>query len=598
MNFIQNVFSKTKKMLEIYRFVFEEINKLGKFLLFILLSSALADGIIPIITKYVIKIMIFHIEHGSTLNSFLFVLGIYVFIIFSKNCLSIVKEYISSISILKFIYCIQNKIIQKIQKIEYKTFYSPAFQDRYSIVLQNSNSESSNLLFVTIQMLTLLVQFVAICFFMVKMNFVILIFQIFCSIPTLILNIKNEKKRIQVVSDNALSYRKNQYYFDLFTSVHTIKEIRIFNLKDFILKKKKDTFNNYINKWKIFAKTSVFKKSISEILPCLCMFFSILFSLLEVINQKSSISNFIFLVGMIVSFKETIDTLVSITSRNYRSVAFAGKLFDLLNDNCEINCGEKKPELAQNHTIEFKNVSFRYPNSENYAIKNINLKISEGEKIALVGQNGCGKTTLVKLILRLYDVSEGEILLDGVNIKQYDYDEYLKLFSTVFQNYQTYSLNLFEYVSCKEKITEEDLLKFKHIASYTNIDKLNFNNKSNWWNTTLTTRFDKNGMEFSGGQWQKLAVTRAFYSDSPILILDEPTSAMDAISESKIYENINKIEKHKIAIFISHRMYSSKIATKIVYMENGEIKNIDSHDKLMKISKGYKKIFEEQANKY
>lgn len=239
-------------------------------------------------------------------------------------------------------------------------------------------------------------------------------------------------------------------------------------------------------------------------------------------------------------------------------------------------------------------MSFKYPYSEKYALKNINFTISVGEKIALVGQNGCGKTTIINLILRLYDPTDGEILLDNINIKDYDYQEYLKMFSVVFQDYQTYSFKLTDYISAGDKENAENLLKIKHMAAMTTADRF-IEKTSRSWESNLTTRFDKNGLELSGGQWQKLAVARALYSDAPILILDEPTSAMDAISESYIYENI---EKQKTAIFISHRMYSSKIATKIIYMENSKIKNIGTHDDLMKNSRGYKKLFEEQANRY
>ena len=171
------------------------------------------------------------------------------------------------------------------------------------------------------------------------------------------------------------------------------------------------------------------------------------------------------------------------------------------------------------------------------------------------------------------------------------------MFSTVFQDYQQYSFKLADYVSSGSVQSPENLLKIKQAAVMTTANK--FIEKTPLsWESNLTTRFDKNGLELSGGQWQKLAVARAFYSEAPVLIFDEPTSAMDAISESHIYEAIENIGEDKTVIFISHRMYSSKIASKIIYMESGEIKNIGTHDELMKESLGYRNLFEEQANRY
>ena len=173
----------------------------------------------------------------------------------------------------------------------------------------------------------------------------------------------------------------------------------------------------------------------------------------------------------------------------------------------------------------------------------------------------------------------------------------IKLFSTVFQDYQQYSFQLADYVSSGSVQSPENLLKIKKSAIMTAADQF-IEKTPQGWESNLTTRFDKNGLELSGGQWQKLAVARAFCLDVPILIFDEPTSAMDAISESRIYESIKNIGEDKIVIFISHRMYSSKIASKIIYMESGEIKNIGTHDELMKDSLGYRNLFEEQANRY
>ena len=583
-----------KKILNVYWFVCGEIKKSNSFLLWILLFTTIITGIIPVIIRYIMKIMTSQLESKISFNNFVFFILVYVLILFFRSVFSIFREYINSLSMYKFTYSIQDKLIEKIYKIEYKIFFSPKYQNEYSTIIQIAQNESSNLIFITIQIVTLAIQLIITSIIIIKFNSVILVFLTVGILPTLLLNVRNEKERVRVTEESALFYRKDFYYFDIFTQLQSIKDIKIFNLKRFLMDNRKLTFDNYLQMWKKFHNNELLRKILSDILLCLSVFGSILLAVFEVIREEHPISNFIFFVGIIVSFRDVADMFVSTISRNYKCLAFANKLLVFLSEDNEAKNGNSKVIVNNNHILEFKDVSFKYPYSEKYALKNINFKISVGEKIALVGQNGCGKTTIINLILRLYDPTDGEILLDNINIKDYDYQEYLKMFSVVFQDYQTYSFKLTDYISAGDKENAENLLKIKHMAAMTTADQF-IEKTSRSWESNLTTRFDKNGLELSGGQWQKLAVARALYSDAPILILDEPTSAMDAISESYIYENI---EKQKTAIFISHRMYSSKIATKIIYMENSKIKNIGTHDDLMKNSRGYKKLFEEQANRY
>ena len=216
----------------------------------------------------------------------------------------------------------------------------------------------------------------------------------------------------------------------------------------------------------------------------------------------------------------------------------------------------------------------------------------------MVGKNGCGKTTLIHLILKIYKPQKGEILLDGINIEDYDYESYLSFFSAIFQDYQKYAIKLYDYVSFGNIKEIENKSNAKQALEKATISSNFWNKLSKGLDTSLTKIFDEQGLELSGGQWQKLAIARVFFSKAGMLIFDEPSSALDATSESKIYENISKNSKDKIVIFISHRMYSSKLANRIIYMENGTIVGDGSHDQLIKQSIGYKNLYTEQANKY
>lgn len=399
------------------------------------------------------------------------------------------------------------------------------------------------------------------------------------------------------MDQTAQSSRKVGYFFNIMTEKDFIKEQRLFNLNSFFSGRRKLSFEENLTFWKRFRRKEFKLKTFSGTLSCLGIFLTLIFLIFDVIKKNLSISDFIFYSGIIASLQEIFDSLTYNASYSYESIAFIKKLLDFLNLKNEIKCGSKKISNKNIHTIEFKNVSFSYPNSSNFALKNINLKFKTGDLISLAGKNGCGKTTLVNLILRIYDPTKGKILLDGVNIKDYDYETYLTFFSSIFQDYQKYAVKLYEYIAFGNIKDPKNILKAKQATisatSDTFIEKLPLGFDSN-----LTALFDKQGLELSGGQWQKLAVTRVFFSKAHMLIFDEPTSALDSISESEIYKNIVKFGKEKITIFISHRMYSSKLAKRIIYLENGEIVEDGTHEKLMSKNTGYKKLFEEQANKY
>ncbi len=597
MRFFKKIFLKIKKAINIYKFIFHEIQKSSKFLLYVLLISTLFTGLIPVVLQYLMKVIVSYLENRVDFSNFIFIVFVYLFIILFKDSLLSLKEYINNLSVHRLVYNIQTMLIEKIKKIDYKVFYSPIFQNSYNIVLQNSQNELSDLLFTSIQSATLIVQLIITAAIIVRFNPMIIFLMILSTIPSFFLNVSNEKNRINIIEQRSLSYRKMLYYFSILTSLPFIKEIKVFNLHAFILKKRDATFHNYLKAWRTFGIKEMLKKFYSEIIPFFCTLISILLVIFNIIHKSCFISDFLFLSGIIFSFKEIASIFALSISKNYRCFSFVNKLIDFLNNDNEIKSGCEKVVAVNDHVLEFKNVYFKYPYSEKYSLKNINFRITAGEKISLVGQNGCGKTTLINLILRLYEPTEGEILLDGINIKEYDYQDYLKLFSAVFQDYQPYSFKLLDYISSGNAAAMNNLFDIKKAAINTTADQ--FIEKTPLkWESNLTTLFDKNGLELSGGQWQKLAVAKAFYYDAPILILDEPTSAMDSFSESRIYESIKNMENSKIIIFVSHRMYSSKMATKVIYMENGEIKNIGSHDELVKKSSGYKKLFEEQANKY
>ena len=245
--------------------------------------------------------------------------------------------------------------------------------------------------------------------------------------------------------------------------------------------------------------------------------------------------------------------------------------------------------------VEFKDVSFKYPGSETYALRHVNMKFKVGEKLAVVGMNGSGKTTFIKLMCRLYDPTEGEILLNGVNIKKYDYDEYLAVFSVVFQDFKLFSFSLGENVASGADYNVDKVMGSLHQSGFGE----RLATMPEGIKTTLYKDFDENGIEVSGGEAQKIALARALYKDSPFIILDEPTAALDPIAEYEIYSKFNEIVGDKTAIYISHRLSSCRFCDKIAVFDNGQIVQRGSHDELVSEESGkYYELWHAQAQYY
>lgn len=247
-------------------------------------------------------------------------------------------------------------------------------------------------------------------------------------------------------------------------------------------------------------------------------------------------------------------------------------------------------------SIEFKNITFTYPNAEQPVLKNISFSIRKGEKISIVGLNGAGKSTLVKLICRMYKADSGEILVNGKNIYEYDYLSYMNTISAVFQDYRLFNFTIAENISCQAQNADKERIENL-------VDEVGLREKIAELPQGIFSRFgkdyDQEGIELSGGQGQKIAIARALYKKASMVILDEPASALDPIAEAEIYEKFNGLVEDKTAIYISHRMSSSVFCDKILIIDGGTVADYDTHENLMKKTESlYYKLFQSQAENY
>lgn len=300
-------------------------------------------------------------------------------------------------------------------------------------------------------------------------------------------------------------------------------------------------------------------------------------------------------IGAITSFASSLKTVISSITEIRAYDMFYEDLDEYLSLPTKLREGKRKISVNDDYTIEFKNVSFKYPGSEKFSLKDINITIKSGTKLSIVGENGAGKTTFVKLLMRLYDPTEGEILFNGVNIKDIDYELYMALFSTVFQDYKLFALSLKENVALSLPINE---MKVQQVLERVGLgEKLHKLPKG--INTAVYKNFDETGFEPSGGEGQKIALARALYKDAPIVVLDEPTAALDPRAEYEIYQNFNYLVEGKTAVYISHRLSSTKFCDAIIVLNNGEIAEYGSHNELINKKNGlYKELFHMQAQYY
>lgn len=249
----------------------------------------------------------------------------------------------------------------------------------------------------------------------------------------------------------------------------------------------------------------------------------------------------------------------------------------------------------RNYEIEFRNVSFRYPGAENYALRHVSLKFQVGKRMAVVGQNGSGKTTFIKLLCRLYDPTEGVILLNGIDIRKYNYKEYMSVFSVVFQDFQLLSLSLAQNVAAGENFDSKRVLDCLQKAGFTGIEE----KFPKGLDTNIGKDFEEDGIWVSGGEGQKIAIARSLYRDAPFIILDEPTAALDPVAEYEIYSKFNEIVGDRTAVYISHRLSSCRFCDKILVFHNGEMIQQGSHEELLERQDGkYAQLWNAQAKYY
>lgn len=415
---------------------------------------------------------------------------------------------------------------------------------------------------------------------------------IVCIIMNFVANDFVQKGILYEQKANVKSNSIFSYNIEAGMDINNKKDVMLYDLNKLF---NKYTTNHRYNAYDVYTKES-FLEGIGGLICTgfisIFTLFAYVFVCINTLKGGIDVGDVLLYVSCLTLLSSTFkDVIENYTAMAYRS-DYLNEIYEFVNDESLENKGTLDIDLNK-HEIEFKDVSFKYPGTNGYVLKDINLKFNLNEKLALVGRNGSGKSTIIKLLCGLYTPTSGEILLNGKNISEYKYEQYIKLFSPVFQDYKIFSIPIKDNISCNLNIDENKVIdSIKRVSLKDRIDKL-----ENGINTQLNND-NGTGVNLSGGEGQRLAIARALYKDSPIVILDEPTSALDPVVEAEIYEKFNDLTKDKTSIYISHRMSSCKFCDRIVVLKDGKIIEEGSHNSLLKENGEYASLYNAQAHYY
>lgn len=432
----------------------------------------------------------------------------------------------------------------------------------------------------------------------IDLNIWILLLIVLVSILNYIVDYKIQKRNFEVHKKIMPEEKRWKYLIELTTNLIFGKTVRLHNLKTYLIDKGVRNRKEYMG---LYRKTQNNNRT-GDILRAFIALIEelILFSWLvySAINKALSISNFTVIFNTSNQLNNSLAALSGHIVALYQNDNYLNDFFKFIERVSVMKTPDALDiqDLNTPATIEFKDVSFSYPNNERKILKNINLKITSGERITIIGENGAGKTTLVKLLMRLYDVTEGEILYNGINIKEYNYDQYMAIIATVFQDYKIFISSIYENIAFTEKLDTE-IEKLDLILEECGVSE-KIKSLPKGGHTILSKLFDEDGIELSGGQMQKIALCRTIYKNSPIIVLDEPTASLSPLAEYDLYAQFDKLVKNKTAIYISHRLSSSRISDKICVLEEGEIIEYGTHNDLIALSGVYSEMFRLQSDYY
>ncbi len=597
-------------------YVFRMVWGTKHWILFLMLFMTLYNGFMPTvslwITSSLLNALVVSIR-DHTLNGFYFFLFLQFGYLILNSIVNNVNHILNRIAGELVTNKIKVMIIEKSQEVDLASFDRPEFYER----LENANREAGNRpIQILNNLFSMISTVISILIYIVAMVKILpyappLILAV--SIPSAIVNFIYRRKNFSYMRRRSIDRRQMNYYSDLMVNKDMVKEIRLFGLADIFTTAYKRVFEKYFGGLKqlIYAEGfwHVFFTMLSTGLNC----FLYIAIAKNIINGSGQVGDFSFYTGSLNAIASGVTALISTTATIYEGTLFIDNLILFMNekkgivplavmDPADRKDIQKDSEVLHvkrhvGHRIVFDHVCFRYPGTEKDVLHDICFTLEPGETCVLVGLNGAGKTTLIKLLTRLYDPTAGIITLDGADIRAYDVKELYKMYGIIFQDFGKYAFSVTDNIAFGDTARAVQMDQIQAAAREADADAF-IDKLPNGFDTQLQRIFSTDGIELSIGQWQKLSIARAFYSDSDVLILDEPTASLDAIAEQEVFRQFDTLRKDKTTIFVSHRLSSATTADQILVLENGRLVETGDHTALMRLCGKYYALFTAQAKRY
>ena len=588
----------------------------GPWILFAMLFFAVFQGIMPVVGSKISEAVLNELQSqyglfGEDFPAFFGTTAFFLLVfMFSYNILNSIvntlKNTVTRIAGELVVRTVKLEIMNKAQTLDLCSFDLPAFYEK----LENANREAGmrpiQILSSTFSIVSTVITLVSFVIILAAELWWAALVMVAVSVPSAIINFYYRRKHFQYMRRRSKDRRQMSYYSDLMVNKDMVKEIRMFDLSDTFIGRYKETFDRYYAGIRaLILREDMWHVIIAVVSSVVnCGFFA--WFAYRVLTGQYQIGTYTLYAGALGQISAQVGALITISATIYEGTLFIDNLTSFLREEPTVVPvipegkeaeGPLKVAHGQSHTIEFRHVSFIYPGTQRKVLDDINLVIRPGETLVLVGLNGAGKTTLLKLLTRLYDPTEGTILLDGEDIRAYDVKDLYSMYGIIFQDFGKYAVSVTENIhfgDVRKEIKEEEIHRAAEEADATDY----INRLPSGFNTPLMRVFEEEGIEPSIGQWQKLAIARAFYSDSDVLILDEPTASLDPMAEQEIFNQFDRLRADKTTIFVSHRLSSATVASKIAVLEYGKLIEEGDHRQLMAKRGRYYELFSTQAKRY
>ena len=586
----------------------------GKWILFLLSFMALFRGVSPVVGALISKGVLNSLQSvisggGAPADAFwqseifrlLILLFVYRIVVQVINEISRAMNRIAGELVVRQV---KTQMMEKARELDLASFDDASFYERMENAAREASMRPMQILSETFGVVSTVIEFVSYLLILLTapgLWWATLII-IAVSIPSAIINFIYRRKNWNYMRRRSKDRRQMDYYSGLLTNKDMVKEIRLFDLADVFIGRYMEVFRSYFRGLrKLILSESGWHVAIGVVSGLTNLIFYVLIAM-QVFTGDIMIGDYTLFTGAIASVANCVSMLISSSGTIYEGTLFIDNLIVFMNEPvtvCPALTEPRKVARSTGHTIVFDHVSFRYPRMSYDVLHDISFTIRPGETMALVGLNGAGKTTLIKLLTRLYDPTEGRILLDGYDLRDYDLADLYGSFGIIFQDFGRYAVSVEENIRFGDIHRQGgDPIEAARQASASDyIERL-----PDGFDTPLMRIFEPTGAELSVGQWQKLAVARAFYADSEILVLDEPTASLDAIAEQEIFSQFDRLrgegQQQKTTIFVSHRLSSATIASLIIVLENGRLIEQGTHRELIALDGKYAELFNTQAKRY